>query len=230
MALLHRAELRPSKTEIIAEWARSRSWFEGDPEAPFEKLASFRFDDPEGEVGIETLLVTAGGPLLQVPLTYRGSPLAGGEAWLLGTMEHSVLGTRYAYDGMGDPAFVAALATAALTGGSQADEYVEVDGERVFREPTAVVTGSGNAGSRAVAASDLAAPATRDERGITVATLRGLRVALARVPGPGSDAGALASAAGVPAGAGATEDGLREVVTGTWAGGDPVTLAVVLVD
>ena len=35
---------------------------------------------------------------LFVPLTYRGAPLAGGEADLVGTTEHSALGTRWVYD------------------------------------------------------------------------------------------------------------------------------------
>lgn len=57
--------------------------------------ASFRYDDPEGEVGIETLIVrVADGELLHVPVTYRGAPLEGAEPWLMGTMEHSVLGSR----------------------------------------------------------------------------------------------------------------------------------------
>jgi hypothetical protein len=43
-------------------------------------VSAYRFDDPAGEVGIETLLVRRGaGPVLQVPLTYRGAPLAGAE-------------------------------------------------------------------------------------------------------------------------------------------------------
>ncbi len=62
-------------------------------------------------MGVETLLVRVGeGPVLQVPLTYRGAPLPGGESALVGTMEHSVLGPRWVYDGTGDPVYVATLA------------------------------------------------------------------------------------------------------------------------
>jgi hypothetical protein len=112
MALLHQAELVPSKLEALAAWAPSQPWFDGDPER-LERVAAFRLDDPAGEVGVEVLLLRAGdGPVLQVPLTYRGSPLEGGDEWLVGTMQHSVLGERWVYDGCGDPVYVAtAVAT-----------------------------------------------------------------------------------------------------------------------
>src|ERR1700710_2202585 len=100
MALLHRATLQPSKLELLQDWAPTQPWFDGDRSAELVTVAAYRFDDPEGEVGIETLLVRAGdGPVLQVPLTYRAAPLDGGDAWLIGTMQHSVLGQRWTYDG-----------------------------------------------------------------------------------------------------------------------------------
>ena len=112
MALIHDAVLRPSKTEILSAWAPTQPWFSGE-NLEVTRVASFRFDDPDGDVGIETLLVRAGtGPLLQVPLTYRGEPLAGGEAWLIGTLSHSVLGERWVYDAVGDPAYLHAVAPA----------------------------------------------------------------------------------------------------------------------
>ena len=67
MALLHRATLRPTKLELLTAWLPDRPWYRGagDP----VRVTGFRFDDPDGEVGIETLLVRAGnGPLLQVPV------------------------------------------------------------------------------------------------------------------------------------------------------------------
>ena len=45
----------------------------------------------------------------QVPLTYRGAPLAGADGALVGTSEHGVLGTRWVYDAPHDPVFVAQL-------------------------------------------------------------------------------------------------------------------------
>jgi hypothetical protein len=184
MALLHRAELRPSKIELITGWVQAQPWFEGDADAALTSVASFRFDDPEGEVGIETLLVRAGdGPVLQVPVSYRAAALDGAEAWLIGTMQHSVLGQRWTYDATGDPAYLRAVATAALTGGSQAEQYHEVDGERIYRDPTAVVVGSGNPGAEVAALPPVGDVSTRHERGSTVVETGDLRLLVARVPG-----------------------------------------------
>ena len=102
MAVLHHATITPTKAELIAGWMPFRPW--GPPSAdPISIVGSFRFDDPEGRVGLETHLVTAGDALFQVPLTYRDGPLAGAEDALIATTEHSVLGTRWVYDGLGDP-------------------------------------------------------------------------------------------------------------------------------
>jgi hypothetical protein len=54
-----------------------------------------------------------------VPLTYRGAPLEGAERALIGTMEHGVLGRRWAYDGCHDPVLVAELLSL-ITGRTQA--------------------------------------------------------------------------------------------------------------
>ncbi|MFI7220119.1 CG0192-related protein [Micromonospora maritima] len=143
MALLHRAELRPSKLELLVAWLPGRSWFVGEAGAPVTRVAAYRFDDPAGEVGMETLLVRAGeGPVLQVPLSYRGAPLAGAERFLVGTVEHSVLGRRWVYDACGDPVYPPALAAAVLTDAGQAQEYFEVDGERQVRDPSMTLSGS----------------------------------------------------------------------------------------
>lgn len=83
MAILHRAELRPTKIELLQTWLPTRAWCGSS--ATLERVASFRFDDPAGEVGIETLLVRAGEELLQVPLTYRGAPVADQDSHLVGT-------------------------------------------------------------------------------------------------------------------------------------------------
>ncbi|MFE9693313.1 hypothetical protein [Micromonospora sp. NPDC005806] len=140
MALLHRAELRPSKLDLLATWLPGRDWFAGTAGADVTRVGTYRFDDPAGEVGIETMLVRVGdGPVLQVPLTYRGAPLAGADRWLVGTTEHSVLGPRWVYDACGDPVYPPALA-AALAGAGQAEEYFEVDGRREVRPPTMTVT------------------------------------------------------------------------------------------
>lgn len=144
MALLHRTELVPGKLELVAGWAPRQSWFAGDPGAALRTVGSFRFDDPDGEVGVETLLVCAGdGPVMQIPLTYRNEQLEGAEEWFIGTMEHGVLGTRWTYDGLGDPVYRGELARAILTGGTQVEQWIEIDGVMTRREPTARVFGSG---------------------------------------------------------------------------------------
>jgi hypothetical protein len=88
MAILHRAAVTPTKAELIAQWAPSQPW---GPSAddPIDVIGSFRFDDPDGRVGLETLLVTTGTTLLQVPLTYRDEPLEGAEDAFITNMEHS---------------------------------------------------------------------------------------------------------------------------------------------
>lgn len=142
VALLHRAELHPTKLELVAGWLPGRVWYrERSPDVA--RVASYRFDDPAGAVGIETMLVVAGdGPVYQVPLTYRDAPLEGGEGWLIGTAEHSVLGRRWVYDACGDEVYAAALAGAIFAGAGQAEEFFEVDGQLERREPAMAVTGS----------------------------------------------------------------------------------------
>ncbi|MFC5928863.1 hypothetical protein D6T64_08965 [Cryobacterium melibiosiphilum] len=184
MALLYDAVLRPSKTELISLWAPTQPWFAGDATAEVTRVAAYRFDDPDGEVGIETLLVRAGGgPLLQVALTYRGAPLAGAEDWLIGTMSHSVLGERWVYDAVGDPVYLTAVTTAALTGGHQAEQFLaraddRAGAQQVRVEPSVQVVGSGSAGSPV---PPVGSPIlTHHEPGITVATAGRLRVVLRR--------------------------------------------------
>jgi len=143
MAILHQAELRPSKLELIGGWAPSQPWFSGDAEH-LDSVGAYRFDDPAGEVGVETILVrSGGGPTFQVPLTYRATPLPDADEWLIGTLQHSVLGTRWVYDGVGDPVYLQTVGEAVIAAGDQAELFIEVDGQRVQREPTARVTGSG---------------------------------------------------------------------------------------
>jgi hypothetical protein len=183
MALLHHAELVPSKLELLAGWAPTQSWFAGDDGAPFVTVASYRFDDPDGQVGVETILVRAGdGPILQIPLTYRNEQLPGAEQWFVGTMQHSVLGKRWTYDAVGDPVYLGTLAAATLGGGRQAEQYFEEDGKRVVREPTAVVKGNGPAGFVAPSAADDHTPETRSDATSSIVLTERLAFMLARQP------------------------------------------------
>ncbi|MGC5286410.1 CG0192-related protein [Micromonospora sp. DT231] len=155
MALLHKATLRPTKLDLLATWLPDREWYTGPAGAEVVSRGAYRFDDPAGEVGIETLLVsTPDGPVHHVPLTYRAAPLDGADTWLVGTTEHSVLGRRWVYDGCVDEVYAAALAHAIRTGSGQAEQYFEVDGRREVREPSVTVTvsGAGNADAPPVGA------------------------------------------------------------------------------
>ncbi|AZM56456.1 1,4-alpha-glucan branching protein [Streptomyces sp. WAC 01529] len=113
MAVIHQTELKPTKLELLTSWLPSRSWYSGSGEPELVKAGGFRLDDPEGEVGIEFIVVTdtsgARPTTYLVPLTYRGAPLDGAEHALVGTMEHGVLGPRWAYDGCHDPVLAAQL-------------------------------------------------------------------------------------------------------------------------
>jgi hypothetical protein len=143
VAIIYRAQIRPSKLELIGAWLPGQHWYDGPAEPELTSVGAYRFDDPEGEVGIETILVRIGeAGLLQVPLTYRGAPLDGADDILVGTMEHSVLGRRWVYDATGDPVYLAALAATVVTGGSEAEEVFE----GVPRRASVQVRGSGGAG------------------------------------------------------------------------------------
>ncbi|TFV54408.1 hypothetical protein E4P41_18985 [Geodermatophilus sp. DF01-2] len=204
MAIIHRADLRPTKLELVGGWVPTRPWGGAAAGAGLQQVAAYRFDDPEGEVGVETFVVRAGdGSLRQVPLTYRGAPAPGQEAYLVGTMEHSVLGRRWVYDACGDPVYVAALAGALLAGSPQAEEFVEVDGTPERREPSARVTGSGSAGE----VGPLESPVVTDSADATTVCAGDLELVVRRV----LDLTATATGA---------------MLTGTWAGQpEPVLLA-----
>jgi hypothetical protein len=145
MALIHNATLTPTKLELLGAWLPARTWWPGGGAAGLERLGAARFDDPANEVGVEIFLVkTPEGPLTQVPMTYRAAPLDDAGEWLIGTTEHSVLGTRWVYDAVADPVFVAVLAAAIRTGGQQAAEYLETPEGPVAREPLMTLLGSGS--------------------------------------------------------------------------------------
>ena len=126
MSVIHRTTLKPSKLELLTEWLPTRPWYRGGPGASTPELVKsggFRLDDPEGEVGIEFMVAsdtsTPDPATYLVPLTYRGAPLEGAEDALIGTMEHGVLGKRWAYDGCFDPVLVTEL-LALIEGRAQA--------------------------------------------------------------------------------------------------------------
>lgn len=179
----------------------SRPWSAGTGDGPLSVLGWYRFDDPGGEVGLETMILqTAGGQVLHVPVTYRGEPMDRADHAMVGTTEHSVLGTRWVYDACADPVYVRALATAILTGGSQAELLVEKGDGYERREPQTMVLGSGAPG-REVPDVEHARPADDATTTVIDAGLLELRVLRLLAPSPAP-----------PATAGG------DVLRGTWPG------------
>ncbi|MER7764738.1 1,4-alpha-glucan branching protein [Streptomyces sp. NPDC097619] len=138
MAIIHRTTVTPGKLELLAGWLPAQPWYAGGARPDPAKAGGFRLDDPAGEVGIEFMLVTEGegaaARAYQVPLTYRGAPLEGAEAGLVGTTEHGVLGRRWVYDGTHDPVCAAQLL--ALFRGEVA---AQAQNESDVPDPTVVV-------------------------------------------------------------------------------------------
>jgi hypothetical protein len=203
MALVYgTASVTPTKLELLTTWLPTRPWFSGDPD--LRQVASYRFDDPAGEVGLEGILVRAGdGPVVHVPLTYRAAPLAGAGEHLVGTLEHSVLGRRWVYDAAGDPVWATVLVTAVLTGGVQAEQIVDQGGRRERREPTAIVQGSG---TPETPVAEIGPVTSRDEGPTTVVRADPWELIIVRAIG-----------VGVP--------GATQTLTGHWAGSGPAVLA-----
>jgi hypothetical protein len=175
----HTATLDPTKQELAEAWLSTRPWAPG---GAIEKVGEFRFDDPEGEVGVETILWrTPDGTVLQVPFTYRAAPLPAADAHLVGTSDHSALGKRWVYDGCGDPVWAATLATAILTGGTQAQMVIERDGQLVDVPARVQVRGSGSpdAAVPTVASVD----AVAEDGPVTTVTAGGLTISVPRVVG-----------------------------------------------
>lgn len=133
MAILHRATVTPTKAELVASWLDRQPW---GGVGGVDVIGSYRFDDPEGAVGVEAFMVRRGASLLHVPMTYRGAALDGSEAHLIGTMDHSVLGKRWIYEAINDPVAVACFSRA-LSGQQKQATLDLYDGDDLIarREP-----------------------------------------------------------------------------------------------
>ncbi|MFF2808378.1 1,4-alpha-glucan branching protein [Streptomyces sp. NPDC058000] len=240
MAVIHNTSLKPTKLEVLTAWLPSQPWYQGNPQAPqLARSGGFRIDDPQGEVGIECMVVTdQSGDVPHsyfIPLTYRGAPLDGAEQALVGTTEHGILGRRWIYDGTHDPVLAAQL-LALLQGRAepQAQNASNVRDESVTRHVGAGAgAAAGFGSSRVVGAatvansphgSDLAfetitelgeapeqAPeAEPDDRSGPARTAVTLHIA--RILEPVTEAGSAGQAADTP--------GCLASVTGVWQSGD----------
>ncbi|PZT75706.1 MULTISPECIES: maltokinase N-terminal cap-like domain-containing protein [unclassified Streptomyces] len=113
MAVIHRTTLAPTKLEMLTAWMPTRPWYVGPSRPNLVRSGGFRLDDPQGEVGMELMVVTdtsGDEPTAYfVPLTYRGAALGGAEDAFVGYPTHGVLGRRWVYDGCHDPVLTAQL-------------------------------------------------------------------------------------------------------------------------
>ncbi|QFZ23185.1 maltokinase N-terminal cap-like domain-containing protein [Saccharothrix syringae] len=122
MAKIHAgATLTPGFRDFVPRWVARQPWYRGAGVPALTPVGFFRFEDPAGQVGVETHLLADGPTLYQVPMTYRGAPAADVPAdALIATAEHSVLGTRWIHDGEADPVWRDLVLDLVRTGGASA--------------------------------------------------------------------------------------------------------------
>lgn len=138
----------PSRTatipELLRAWLPGQRWFpaKNQPEQSagsagvrLRRVGGFKLAPPSGMTGdlpgleVHLVAVDSAGrtDVLQIPLSYRSEQLPGAEGSLLGSAEHSELGTRWVYDAIHDPAFIAAwldfLAVQGATAEGSASAY-----------------------------------------------------------------------------------------------------------
>jgi predicted trehalose synthase len=119
--------MQPSFAQFLPPWMARQRWYVGKGSEPvLRRIGGLRWQDPDGEVGLETWFLAddAGDrrTVYQVPLSYRSTPLPGAERALVATAQHSELGTRYVYDACHDPVFAGALVATLLGQGSVASD------------------------------------------------------------------------------------------------------------
>jgi hypothetical protein len=169
MAIFHRATIKPTKEELMAAWAPTQPWGPTGGQS-LDVIGSYRFDDPDGRVGMETHICTTGSQLFQIPLTYRDEPLDNHKAALIAEMSHSVLGKRWVYDGLRDPQFVVMLAGVTMTGQGEALGMAVYDGRWYIAPSNVRIRGGGWTTERVpvdrfdLVADDATASVFRNER------------------------------------------------------------------
>ncbi|KAA0918221.1 hypothetical protein [Dietzia sp. ANT_WB102] len=141
-AEIYDAVLDPGKLELLRAWVRHQDWFDGDPEV-LEQVTAYRFVDPEGDVGMESFLLTDGSRTFHVPVTYRGAELDEVGDFLIGEMEHSVLGRRWVYDASADPVYISEVRRV-ISHRDGAADHVQVEDGTVTPSPVNI-RGGGDA-------------------------------------------------------------------------------------
>ena len=113
-----RTTLPPALRELLGAWLPGQRWFPVKNAAfTFQPTGGLRLaDGPAVGAEFEVLIVAVRYPtadgnrtdVVQVPLSFRHAPLAGAEPALIGEMPAGEQDRRWVYDGVHDPAFVAA--------------------------------------------------------------------------------------------------------------------------
>jgi len=146
MALVHPGStISPTKLEIVQSWLGEQDWFTDDSSAlKAGQRFTYRFQDPAGEVGVESVLATVGDRVFQLPLTYRAAELDGGEPFFLTQMDHSALGRRWIYFGLGDPVLVTQFVSAIVSGCRSVGLEFEMDGQMHTADTAVRAWGTGS--------------------------------------------------------------------------------------
>jgi maltokinase len=143
--------------ELLPPWMVRQRWYAGKGRVPMlRRIGVVELQRPAADVDIKVhLLLDESGQsptIYQVPLTYRGIPLAGADHALLATVDRTGPGgdvrhgTRYVYDAPHDPVFATALLQLMLQEGTATSDGSEAScvahGHRVATSGPGKVVGS----------------------------------------------------------------------------------------
>ena len=147
------ATLTPSFREFLPVWIARQPWYSGVGVPQARPVGFYRLEDPAGEVGLETHLLTDGSAVYQIPMSFRGAPLReladddqdDPATALIAEAQHSELGTRSIYDAVRDPVWVAAITELIRAEGSastRSDQAIGPADVRGLRYPAWPGTGA----------------------------------------------------------------------------------------
>lgn len=133
--------MTPSFRDFLPAWIARQPWYAGAGRPATRPVGFYRLEDPAGAVGLETHLLTDGTAVYQIPMSYRGAPLrelagdshADPATALITEAEHSELGTRWIYDAIQDPVWVAAITELVEAEDSPATRSNDVVGPAAIR-------------------------------------------------------------------------------------------------